>query len=39
MGTLSVDPDKINVDDDHNFYKDDPETIIHVRLLARHNKF
>ena len=26
-------------DDDNNFYEDDPGTIIHVRLLASHNKF
>ena len=39
MGILGVDPDKINLDDDHNFYENDPETIIHVRRLAWHNKF
>ena len=39
MGILSVDLDKINLDDDNNFYEDNPETIIHVKLLAWHNKF
>ena len=39
MGILSVDLDKINLDDDNNFYEDNAETIIHVRLLAWHNKF
>ena len=38
-GILSIDLDKINLDDDKNFYKDDPETITHVRLLTWHNKF
>ena len=38
MGILCVDLDKINLND-NNFYKDDPETIIYVRLLAWHNKF
>ena len=28
MGILSLDLDKINLDDDNNFYEDDPETII-----------
>ena len=39
MGILGIDLDKINLDDDNSFDKDDPETIIHVRLLAWHNKF
>ena len=26
--------DKINLDNENNFYEDDPDTIIHVRLLA-----
>ena len=34
MGTLGVDLDKINLDDDNNFYEDDTENIILVRLLA-----
>ena len=38
MGTLSVDLTKINLDDD-NFNEDDPETIIHVRLMAWNNRF
>ena len=33
MGILSVDLDKINLGN-VNFDEDDPETIIHVRLLA-----
>ena len=37
MGILGVDLDKINLDND--FYKDDPETTIHVRLLAWCHKF
>ena len=38
MGILSLDLDKIYFDD-VNFYENDPETIIHARLLAWHNKF
>ena len=34
MGILCVDLNKINLDDDNNFYEDDLDTIIHVRLLA-----
>ena len=34
MGILSVDLDKINLDEDHNFYEDDPETIITVFWLG-----
>ena len=33
MCVLGVDLDKINLDGD-NFYEDDPEAIIHVRLIA-----
>ena len=36
---LVLDLDKINLDDDNNFDEDDPDIIIHVRLLARRNKF
>ena len=36
---LILDLDKINLDDDNNFDEDDPDIIIHVRLLARRNKF
>ena len=39
MGTLGVDLNKTNLDDDNNFDEDDPETIIHVRPLASRNKF
>ena len=31
---IATDLDKINLDNDNNFYEDDPDTIIHVRLLA-----
>ena len=36
MGILGVDLDKINLDDDKNFYEDDLNTIINVRLFAWH---
>ena len=36
---LAVDPDKINLDNYSNFDEDDPDTIIHVRLLAWSSKF
>ena len=39
MGILGVDLDQMNLDDDNNFYEDDSDTIIHIRLLAWHNKF
>ena len=38
MDIVSVDLDKINIDD-VNFDEDDPETIIHVRVMAWHNRF
>ena len=38
MGILSVDLNNINFDDT-NYDEDDPETIIHVRILAWHIKF
>ena len=38
MGTLSVDLNNINLDD-VNFDEDNPETIIHVRLIAWSNRF
>ena len=38
MGNLSIDLNNSNLDDS-NYNEDDPETIIHVRLLAWHNKF
>ena len=37
MGNLSVDFDKTNLD--VSFDKDDPETIIHIRLMGWHNIF
>ena len=37
MGILNVDPNNIYLDD-VNFVEDDPETIIHVRLMACQNK-
>ena len=38
MGILSGDLDKINLD--HNkFFKNNPDTMIHVRLLTWRNKF
>ena len=36
MGILGVDLDKINLDDEKNFYEDDLNTIINVRLFAWH---
>ena len=39
MGILRVDLDKINLHDDNNFYEDDPETIIHVRLSVWRSKW
>ena len=38
MGILSVNLDNINLYDG-NFYEDDPETIIYVRLLAEHYRY
>ena len=35
--TLAVDLEKVNLDNNYN--EDDPDTIIHIRLLARHSKF
>ena len=39
MGILGVDLDKINFDDDNNFQEDNPEIIIHAKILAWHSKF
>ena len=36
---LAVVLDKVNLDNDNNFDDDDPDTIIHVRLLAWCSKF
>ena len=36
---LAVDLDKINIHNDKNFDENDPDTFIHVRLLAWCNKF
>ena len=38
VGILSVDLPNINLDN-VNFHEDDPETIIHVRLMTWHNTF
>ena len=38
MDILSIDRNNINLDDT-NYDEDDPETIIHIRLLAWHIKF
>ena len=38
MGILGVDLDQINFDDG-NFDEDNPETFIHVRIMAYHNKY
>ena len=39
MCILGVVLDKINHNDDKNFYEDNPDNIIHVGRLALHNKF
>ena len=39
MDILTVDIDKINLDEDNNFDEDDPDTNVHVKLLAWHRKF
>ena len=39
MGILGLDLDKINLEDDNNFCEEDPEAIIHIRLLVWQNKF
>ena len=31
---LAEDLDKINLDKDNSFYEDDPDIIIHIKLLA-----
>ena len=36
---LAIDFEKINLDENNNFDKDDPDTIIHVRFLASGSKF
>ena len=38
MGILNIDLNCINLDDNNNF-DEDPDTIIHVKLLAWHTKF
>ena len=38
MGMLCVDLDK-NIFDDVDFYENDPETIVHVRILTSCSKF
>ena len=37
MGFLNIDLSNINLD--NNFDKDDPDTVILIRLFAWHNKF
>ena len=37
MGIISIDLNDINLHD-VNFDEDDPETIIHIRLMNWHNK-
>ena len=32
MNVLNIDPNKVNLD--NNFDEDDPDTIIHIRILA-----
>ena len=39
MGSLVVDLDNINLDDNNNFDEDNPDTITYVRLLAWRNNF
>ena len=36
---LAVDLDRINRDNDNEFYEDDSDTIIHIRLLTWHINF
>ena len=38
MSILSIDPNNINLDD-INYDKDDPDTIIRIKLLTWHIKF
>ena len=38
MGILNIDLNNVNLDDT-NYNEDDPETIIHLRLLFWHIKF
>ena len=38
MGILNIDPNNVNLDD-ANYEEDDPDIIIHVRLLPWHIKF
>ena len=38
LGILSIDLNKFNPDDT-NYDEDDPETVIHIRILAWHIKF
>ena len=36
MDVLNIDPNKVNLD--NNFDEDDPDTVIHIRILAWHIK-
>ena len=38
LGIISVDLDKTNLNENNKFYEDDPEAIIHARLLAWQSK-
>ena len=38
MGILNIDLNNVNLDDT-NYNEDDPETVIHLRLLVWHIKF
>ena len=39
MGILRVDLDKINLNNYNNFQEGNPDTIVHAKSLAWHNKF
>ena len=36
---LAPDLDKTNLDNDNNFYEDDPDTIIYVRIMSWRSNF
>lgn len=39
MSFNTIGINNINLDDDHNFDEEDPETIVHVKLMAQSNDF